>query len=126
MTYKSFEEVPVWQDAIKLTGLVDDFTRENSQPLPYGQRDQIERASLSVSNNIAEGFEKQTTPDLAKFSYIAKGSSGEVRSMTYFFATRSYLHPAKDQILAIRELSATCSKQLGAWIGHLQKNKLTT
>jgi four helix bundle protein len=44
-------------------------------------RDQIERATLSVSNNIAEGFERGTTNELLAFLYIARGAAGEVRSM---------------------------------------------
>ncbi|MGH9904951.1 MAG: four helix bundle protein, partial [Pyrinomonadaceae bacterium] len=46
-----------------------------------GVRDQIERASVSVSNNIAEGFERGTTPELLTFLYISKGSCGETRSV---------------------------------------------
>jgi four helix bundle protein len=47
----------------------------------YSLRDQLERAAVSVSNNIAEGFERGTTQELLTFLYIARGSCGEVRSM---------------------------------------------
>ena len=81
MTYNRFEDLPVWQEAIRLAENVDDFTRALSKGvLTFSQRDQIERASLSVSNNIAEGFERGTTNELIHFLYIARGSAGEVRS----------------------------------------------
>jgi four helix bundle protein len=47
-----------------------------------GLRDQLERAALSISNNIAEGFERGTTNELLAFLYVARGSAGEVRSMS--------------------------------------------
>ena len=49
----------------------------------YSFRDQMRRAALSVMNNISEGFERRTPKDFAHFLDIAKGSAGEVRSMTY-------------------------------------------
>jgi len=62
MAYRSFEELPVWQDAISLAELVDDFLRSiNVNLISYSKRNQIDRASLSVSNNIAEGFDRRTT-----------------------------------------------------------------
>jgi four helix bundle protein len=51
-----------------------------------GLRDQLERAALSVSNNIAEGFERGSTNELLAFLYIARGSAGEVRSMLKYSA----------------------------------------
>lgn len=41
------------------------------------------RATLSISNNIAEGFERETAKEFTRFLYIARGSAGEVRSMLY-------------------------------------------
>ncbi len=80
-TYGSFEELPVWQLATDLAARVFPWT---AQPCFRGKGDlanQIQRATLSISNNIAEGFERGTTNELLHFLYIARGSAGEVRSM---------------------------------------------
>jgi four helix bundle protein len=83
MTYKRFEDLPVWQSAVKFlldlyafSDSVEDLLRRRSD-----LRSQFERAALSISNNIAEGFERGTTNELIAFLYIARGSAGEVRSM---------------------------------------------
>jgi four helix bundle protein len=81
MKYARFEELPVWQAGSELA--LRTFTLGEKPPLRRQRslRDQIERAALSVSNNIAEGFERGTTQELLTFLYIARGSAGEVRSM---------------------------------------------
>ena len=56
-TYKRFEDLPVWQAAAALYERVDDLLVRASSRLRFSFRDQLERATLSVSNNIAEGFE---------------------------------------------------------------------
>ncbi len=81
MTYKQFEDLPVWQTAAELYEGIEDLLEEKTFSATRGFRDQIDRASLSVSNNIAEGFERGTTNELLQFIYIARGSAGEVRSM---------------------------------------------
>lgn len=125
MTYERFEDLPVWQEAISLAEHVDDFTRSTQKgTLSFAQRDQIERASLSVSNNIAEGFERGSTNDLLKFLYIARGSAAEVRSMLIFFENRPYLHNFKSQILDLKSLSESCSRQIRAWATHLQNSDI--
>ena len=79
--YDHFEQLPVWQDGARLYNAVLDLFRERNLPLTSSFCNQLERAALSVSNNIAEGFERSTTNELASFIAIARGSSGEVRSM---------------------------------------------
>ncbi len=78
MGFKSFEDIGVWQKAKQVSlNLYKIF----GQSTDYGFRDQILRASVSVMNNIAEGFERQSRVEFRRFLYIAKGSAGEVRSM---------------------------------------------
>src|SRR5512147_450911 len=79
--YERFEELPVWQEAARLYYVVLDLFEEPGLPVSPGFRNQLDRAALSVSNNIAEGFERATTNELLSFLAIARGSAGEVRSM---------------------------------------------
>jgi four helix bundle protein len=84
MTYERFEDLPVWRASIDLGVQVYGLT---ANPVFKGNgslRDQMERAAVSVANNIAEGFERGTTQELLSFLYIARGSAGEVRSMLCF------------------------------------------
>lgn len=85
MTYQRFEDLPVWKDAIELAVKVYELTEKEKFKGKHSLKDQIERAAVSVSNNIAEGFERGTTQELLTFLYIARGSAGEVRSMLCLF-----------------------------------------
>jgi four helix bundle protein len=74
-----FEELEIWQQARALNKNVYVLLKNCDD---YSFRDQMRRASLSVMNNISEGFERRTKKDFAHFLDLAKGSAGEVRSMT--------------------------------------------
>ena len=89
MTYERFEDLPVWQKAADLYEATEDLLESDTFKASRGFRDQLDRAALSVSNNIAEGFERGTTNELLAFIYIARGSAGEVRSMLTVKARRS-------------------------------------
>lgn len=124
MTYSRFEELPVWQEALKLADGVYDMTEKHKNTFSYSLRDQLERAALSVSNNIAEGFERGTTNELLAFFYIARGSAGEVRSMLCFLERRSAFSNLKSQISNLKSLAESCSRQLRAWADHLQNSEI--
>jgi hypothetical protein len=70
--YQKFEDLPVWQEAARLYNRVLDLLEEPNVPLSPGYRNQLDRAALSVSNNIAEGFERVTTNELNAFLAIAR------------------------------------------------------
>jgi four helix bundle protein len=123
-TYERFEDLPVWQDAIRLAEEVEDFLEAVGKVISWSKRDQIERASLSVSNNIAEGFERGSTAELLQFIYIARGSAGEVRSMLCFFERRPALRDFRSQISNLKFLAEGCSRQLRAWADHLQNSEI--
>ena len=73
--------MPVWQAAVDLARRTYGLTARREFRGHGNLRDQIERAAVSISNNIAEGFERGTTQELLTFLYIARGSAGEVHSM---------------------------------------------
>ena len=102
-TYKRFEDLPVWQDAVQLMVLVDRLTSEQIFQRKRSYQDQLERATLSISNNIAEGFERGTTKELLMFLYIARGSAGEVRSMCLVFERLPEFVHLKLQISDLRK-----------------------
>ena len=79
MTYERFDDLPVWQEAMRLAHGVYDLTENPRFKISFSLRDQIKRSSMSVSDNIAEGFERGTTSELLAFIYIARGSAGETR-----------------------------------------------
>ena len=124
MTYSRFEELPVWQEAIKLAEGVYDMTEGQDWRGSRSFRDQLERAALSVSNNIAEGFERGTTNELLAFLYIARGSAGEVRSMLCFLERRKGFAHFKSRILDLKSIAESCSRQLRAWADHLQNSDI--
>ena len=113
--YTKFEELPVWQEAARLYNRVLDLLEVPSVPFSPGFRNQLDRAALSVSNNIAEGFERVTTNELLSFLAIARGSAGEVRSMVAVVKDRQKLKPHIRHLQEIREVAESCARQLTAW-----------
>ncbi len=78
MKFDRFEDILAWQ---KSKELAKEIYTSFGDSKDYGFRDQILRASVSVMNNIAEGFERKSNNEFKYFLYVSKGSSGEVRSM---------------------------------------------
>ena len=128
MTYQRFEDVPVWQKAADLYEATEDLLENVSFHASRGFRDQLDRAALSVSNNIAEGFERGTTNELLQFIYIARGSAGEVRSMLTVKARRSgkanWPADLKSEISNLISLAESCSRQLRGWADSLQNSDI--
>jgi four helix bundle protein len=124
MQYKRFEELPVWQEAAELARLIYEFTDLEPFRRHLGLRDQLERAALSISNNIAEGFERGTTSELLSFLYIARGSAGEVRSMLTVLAGWRKLGDLKSQVANLRGRSERVSKQLYGWMESLKNSEI--
>lgn len=125
MKYKSFEDLPVWQAAIELARHTYGLTEHQAFRGHAGLRDQLERAALSVSNNIAEGFERGTTNELLAFLYIARGSAGEVRSMLCLLERIPAFSSLKSDICDLRSAAASISRQLYGWIEQLKNSDIS-
>lgn len=122
--YKRFEDLPVWQEAAKLYGSVLDLLEEHGALLTAGYRNQLDRAALSVSNNIAEGFERVTTGELLAFLAIARGSAGEVRSMIAVAQHRTKLRRISGELDRIRACAESCARQLTAWAASVEESPI--
>src|SRR3974377_2148819 len=120
--YTKFDELPVWQEAARLYNRVLDLLEAHGVPLPPGFRNQLDRAALSVSNNVAEGFERVTTNELNSFLAIARGSAGEVRSMIAVVKNRPKLKPVLQRLQEIRLLAESCAKQLTGWTASIDNS----
>lgn len=117
MNYQRFEDLRVWQSARELYRLSSESFSESKM---FFFRDQIMRAALSVSNNIAEGFERKSNKEWIYFLYVAKGSCGEVRSMLYLAKDQKLIKDdKKDEIM---ELSVKISKMIGSLIEISKRN----
>lgn len=119
MRYSHFEDLPVWNAAIDLAVQVYNLTSNPAFSGRYSLKDQIERAAVSVSNNIAEGFERDTNNELLAFLYISRGSAGEVRSMLSLLE-RIPAFQGLRETRPLKSKAESCSRQLKAWAKALQ------
>lgn len=78
MKIDRFENIIAWQKAKELA---ISIYKELESSKDFGFKDQMQRASISIMNNIAEGFERRSNKEFSYFLFVAKGSCGEVRSM---------------------------------------------
>lgn len=124
MKYKRFEELPVWQAARDLAQLVFTLGQGPAFRGYWSLRNQLERAVLSISNNIAEGFERGTTQELINFLYIARGSAGEVRSMLCVMERLADFKDLKSEISDLKSKAESISRQLRGWADSLQNTPI--
>jgi four helix bundle protein len=124
LKYQRSEDLPVWNSAVELAAWIFEMTADEAFKGKGSLRDQLERAAVSISNNIAEGFERGTTQELLTFLYIARGSAGEVRSMFHLLDRLQGGAPLKSQISNLRLLAESVSRQLRAWADSLQNSDI--
>ncbi len=114
-----FEDLDAWKVGRELANLIYAYGRETVLSKEYSFKDQIQRAAVSVMNNIAEGFERGSNKDFAKFLFIARGSVGEVRSMLYLALDQKYI--TEEQFKEAYNLCVRESQLCWGLIKHLQK-----
>lgn len=124
MKYNRFEELPVWQAGMTLAERIFAITQDKAFAHQGDLANQLQRAGLSVCNNIAEGFERGSTAELLAFLYYARGSAGEVRSMLLLTERLGRFADLKSEISNLKCLAESISRQLRAWAGQLQDSPI--
>jgi len=124
MKYDRFENVPVWNDSAELAVAIFELTEDPAFNHKGDIANQLQRAALSVSNNIAEGFERGTTQELITFLYYARGSAGEVRSILIVSDRMKPFRHLKFQISDLRSKAESVSRQVRAWADSLQNTEI--
>lgn len=94
-TIRRFEDIIAWQKARILTREIYDLSKQGQFAKDFGLTDQLRRASVSIMSNIAEGFDRESSAEFARFLSIAKGSCAEVRSQLYIALDVGYLTQAE-------------------------------
>ncbi len=115
---RNFEELRVWQDA---RILVKDVYLSMSNCKDYGFKDQIQRAAVSIMNNIAEGSESGSDALFIRYLKISKASCGEVRSM--LFLSEDLQYSSAENALILRNKAIIISSSLQKLIEYLIKSK---
>jgi four helix bundle protein len=124
MKYSRFEDLPVWKEGARLFVRVDALCEDREVARRGDVADQIHRAALSITNNIAEGFEQGTTQQLITHLYYAKGSAGEVRSILQELVAIPRFAHLKPELVELRSKSEAVSRQLSAFAESLQNSEL--
>ncbi|MFC1898399.1 four helix bundle protein [Candidatus Cloacimonadota bacterium] len=97
---KSFQEMPIWQESMKIAVKIHELSNHFPQKEDYGLTSQIRRSALSISANIAEAYGRYHIKDKINFYYFARGSATETQSHLIYCKEVKYINSeTADQII---------------------------
>ena len=121
-TVKNFEDLVCWQRGRELTRAVYRMSKGGEFAKDFALRDQIRRACISITSNIAEGFERGGDNEFVQFLSTAKGSCGEVRSQLYVALDEAYL--SEVEFRASKDLASEASGAIAGLMTYLTRSTL--
>ena len=80
MAVTRFEDLEVWHEAASLAVEIHTISKNGDFGQDFSFRNQLRRSAVSIAANIAEGKERETIPEFIRYLYVAKGSSGELKT----------------------------------------------
>ena len=112
----NFEKLDVWQKAIDFADLVYKYTRNFPADEHFGLTNQMRRAAVSISSNIAEGTSRMSETDFARFIEIATGSVFEVISQAFIGRRQDFLNEENFRAMY------TAADEIGRMLSGLRKS----
>jgi four helix bundle protein len=122
MKIERFEDIEAWKSGRELTKAVYEACRGARFSRDFGLVDQVRRAAVSITSNIAEGFERGGDREFIQALAVAKGSCGEVRSQLYVALDEQYI--SQTQFDELTEQALAVSRLIGGFIKYLQTSRL--
>jgi len=119
-TITKFEDIEAWQEARELSKMIYDITKVGEVSRDFGLKDQIRRASGSIMDNIAEGFDRGGNKEFIHFLSIARASAGEVRSQLYRMKDQSYIN--EEQFITMSELTLKINNKISRLCNYLAES----
>lgn len=120
-TITQFEDLEIWQLANSLSNEIYDIIKGSDLNSDFSLRNQIDRSAMSISDNIAEGFEREGNKEFIHFLSIAKGSCGETRSQLYKVFYRKYIDDKKFEEL--KSKAKLISKKISTFMKYLKNTE---
>jgi len=116
-----FEDLIAWQKARQLTREVYQISRQGAFARDFGLSGQIQRASVSIMSNVAEGFERGGRSEFHQFLSVAKASCAEVRSLLYVALDIKYI--AKNEFRKVMNKAEEVGRVVGGLRASVEKQK---
>ena len=121
-TIRQFEDILSWQKARDLTREIYTATKKDEFSKDFALKDQIRRAAISITSNIAEGFERDGSREFIQFLSHAKGSCGEVRSQLYLALDAGYLK--EDEWKTLHQSCLEISRLIDSFSNYLRDTEI--
>ena len=121
MRVERFEDLIAWQKARELTKRIYLLARKEPFSKDFGLREQIQRASVSIMSNLAEGFERGSRSEFHQFIVIAKASCAEVRSQLYVALDVGYI--TQEEFNHVSSLAIEVSRIIGGLKSSIKRQK---
>ncbi|WP_140487551.1 four helix bundle protein [Flavobacterium sp. GSA192] len=114
---QKFEDLEIWRLAREICQQIEYLIQTTNLKTNYSLKDQIDRSSGSIMDNIAEGFERNGNREFINFLSIAKGSAGEVKSQSYRAFDKKLI--TQEQHLQLNEMIELVKNKIGAMMNYL-------
>ena len=121
-TIKKFEDIQAWQKGRELKQAVYRCTKRGEFAKDFALREQIRRAVISITANIAEGFERDGNRELTQFLSISKGSTGEVQDHLYTALDENYI--TQQEFDALYAQASEVAKLAASFMNYLRQSQL--
>lgn len=121
MKIEKFEEIDAWKEARSLNKIIYQISKREPFKKDFGLTSQIQRTSISVMANIAEGFDRQSHKEFIQYLYIASYSASEIQS--YLYAALDLTYITEEEFKKLYEQAKKIKKLINGFTAYLKRKR---